>query len=190
MPSSSKEAYLCEACGRAARGRHKLQRLQKFKTFACTLGKGQYKSARVQYLWARFLLRLFLISFCFFLPPSLLSFFLLFLFLCWFLSFLHPFFSCFIPLFPSIPWCLSFSSLLPSLPMLWTLLPWRSILLLQAQRVPWKWQVHSSAWTARWKHLLILCSDLLVVGLLVELVSYLSGIRISLALIKLGATVK
>lgn len=43
MFGTSKATYLCEACGKASRGRHKLQRPHQYHAgFACALGTGQY----------------------------------------------------------------------------------------------------------------------------------------------------
>ncbi|KAJ7370984.1 hypothetical protein OS493_028600 [Desmophyllum pertusum] len=41
MAGTSKETYLCEACGKSSRGRHKLQRLHQYHMgFTCALGTG------------------------------------------------------------------------------------------------------------------------------------------------------
>nr|XP_058965970.1 doublecortin domain-containing protein 1-like [Pocillopora verrucosa] len=48
MFGTSKETYLCEACGKVSRGRHKLQRLHQYHTgFACALGTAQEKGLRL-----------------------------------------------------------------------------------------------------------------------------------------------
>ena len=47
MSGTSKETYLCEACGKCSRGRHKLQRLHQYHAgFACVLGTGQWIASR------------------------------------------------------------------------------------------------------------------------------------------------
>lgn len=48
MFGTSKETYLCEACGKVSRGRHKLQRLHQYHTgFACALGTGLFKTTYI-----------------------------------------------------------------------------------------------------------------------------------------------
>ncbi|XP_020620493.1 uncharacterized protein LOC110058236 [Orbicella faveolata] len=48
MAGTSKETYLCEACGKSSRGRHKLQRLHQYHTgFACALGTAQEQGLRL-----------------------------------------------------------------------------------------------------------------------------------------------
>lgn len=48
MSGTSKETYLCEACGKSSRGRHKLQRLHHCHTgFACALGTAQEQGLRL-----------------------------------------------------------------------------------------------------------------------------------------------
>lgn len=48
MAGTSKETYLCEACGKVSRGRHKLQRLHQYhRGFACALGTAQEKGFRL-----------------------------------------------------------------------------------------------------------------------------------------------
>ena len=43
MFGTSKETYLCEACGKVSRGRYKLQRLHQYHIgFACALGTGLF----------------------------------------------------------------------------------------------------------------------------------------------------
>jgi len=48
MSGTSKETYLCEACGKCSRGRHKLQRLHQYHAgFACVLGTAQEQGLRL-----------------------------------------------------------------------------------------------------------------------------------------------
>ena len=50
MAGTTKETYLCEACGKSSRGRHKLQRLHQYHSgFACALGTGNYFTALAGY---------------------------------------------------------------------------------------------------------------------------------------------
>ncbi|CAH3148243.1 unnamed protein product [Porites evermanni] len=48
MAGTTKETYLCEACGKSSRGRHKLQRLHQYHSgFACALGTAQEQGLRL-----------------------------------------------------------------------------------------------------------------------------------------------